>query len=113
MQPLQYDIRSYFRKTAKGVEESNGIVTEQFETTGPFSLAFVPGSETRTISEQGFVRSGSIYLVIAHGCGSQDTSDRRGVFRAGDILTDGKTDLYEIISVKTFPTEQTMNAREI
>jgi len=113
MQPLQYDVRSYYRKTAVGTEEHDGIVTETFETTGPFDLAFVPGAETRMLSEQGYVHSGSQYLVIADGCGSQDTASRKGVFRAGDILTDGEEDLYEIISVRTFPTEQTMTAREV
>ncbi len=113
MLPLQYDIRSYHRKTAVGTEDENGFVRETFETSGPFSLSFVPGSETREVGEQGFVKGGSQYLVIADGCGSQDTGDGRGVFRAGDILTDGENDLYEVISVTTYPTEQTMTAREL
>ena len=113
MLPMQYDIRSYHRKTAVSTEDSDGFVTEVFETDGPYSLAFVPGAETRTVSEQGFVHGESQYLVIADGCGSQDTKDGRGIFRAGDMLTDGEKDLYEVISVRTFPTEQQMTAREL
>lgn len=113
MQPLQYDIRSYYRKTAVGTEDENGFVTETFETSGPFSLAFVPGAETRSLGEQGYVHGESQYLVIADGCGSQDTSDGRGIFRAGDTLTDGENDLYSVVSVRTFPTEQTMTVREL
>lgn len=113
MLPLQYDIRSYYRKTAVQADGENGYITETFETTGPYSLAFVPGAETRSLTEQGYAHGDSQYLVIAHGYGSQDTKDGRGLFRAGDMLTDGQNDLYSVLSVRTFPTEQQMTVREL
>lgn len=112
MQPLRYDVRAYYRRTHIGTaDHTDGIADEVLSTTGPYELAFVPGSETRELGEQGYTRSGTTWLAIADGCGSQTVPG--GVFRAGDLLSDGHEDLYEVISVRTWPSEQTMTVREL
>ncbi len=105
MLPLSYDWRDYYRKHQTGTEEDDsGNVTPIYETEGPYTLAFRPGSDNEIITEQGYSVDQSIYLVIADGC---------DCFRSRDILTDGSEDLYEVLNVKTFPTEQLMYVREV
>lgn len=105
MLPLDFDIRSYFRKHQIGEEvDDEGRTEPLFDINGPFPIAFRPGQEARTITEQGYAYDQTVYYCIADGC---------DCFVAGDILTDGVNDLYRIEAVKTFPTEQTFYARAI
>ena len=105
MQPLSYDIRSYYRKHQSGeTVTDSGEVIPTFTTDGPYQLAFRSGGESRTLGETGYTSESEIYFVIADGV---------TVFKAGDILTDGTTDLYRCAVVKNWPTEQTMYVRAI
>jgi len=104
MQPLNYDIRSYYRKYQVAETEKNGIVTPIFETDGPISIAFRPGASQRQLLEQGYSEGSSVFFCIADGV---------NCIRAGDILTDGENELYVVLSVQTFPTEQTFYVRSL
>jgi len=102
MLPLNYDIRSYYRKHQTGEEVEDGIVTPTYSTDGPYSIAFRPGSNSRFLTEQGYTEASTTYFCIADGV---------DCFKSGDILTDGSDDLYILSDVKTFPTEQTFYVR--
>ena len=103
MRPLNYDVRHYWRKfQSDTVENEDGTTEPVWSVSGPFALAFVPGAERRTLTEQGFSYDGTTMFVIA---------DRCKEFRAGDILSDGTNDLYEVTDAKTFPTEQQLYVR--
>jgi len=105
MQPLNYDIRSYFRKHQIGeAVDDEGRTEPLFDITGPFAIAFRPGQQVRTQTEQGYAYDQTTYFCIADGV---------DCFESGDILTDGEDDLYKVISVKQFPTEQTFYARAL
>lgn len=105
MQPLNYDIRSYYRKHQTGeTEDAVGRVTPVYETTGPYSIAFRPGRSTRMTTEQGYTDSNTTFYCIADGV---------DCFESKDILSDGENDLYEIVDVQTWPTEQTFYVRQL
>ena len=105
MLPLDYDIRSYYRKHQVGEEtDREGRTEPTYQVTGPHPIAFRPGQQTKTLTEQGYAVDQTVYYCIADGC---------DFFESGDILTDGNADLYKVISVKTFPTEQTFYARAL
>lgn len=104
MLPLNYDIRSYYRKHQTGEETEDGIVTPTYSVDGPFSIAFRPGSMSRELTEQGLSDGSTLFFCIADGV---------RCFEPKDILTDGENDLYAVISVKTWPTEQTFYVRPV
>jgi len=104
MQPLNYDIRAYYRKHQTGTEVEDGVVTPTYTTDGPYNIAFRPGSRVRTLTEQGYTEAMTSHYCIADGV---------HVFDPGDILTDGTDDLYVIESVQDFPTEQTFYVRSV
>ena len=105
MQPLYCEERRLYLKHQIGEEEAeNGIVTPTYETSGPYRLSFTPGSQGRTLTEQGQSYHETTYFVIADGL---------RCFQPGDVLTDGTSDLFVIQTVKTFPTEQTMYVRAL
>ena len=104
MRPLNYDIRSYYRKHQVGETEDDGIVNPVYDTDGPYDIAFRAGSQSRILTEQGYSDAMTVYYCIADGV---------DCFRSGDILTDGTDDLFVITDVKTFPSEQTFYVRGI
>lgn len=110
MQPLYCDPRTYYRKHQVGeTVNDDGTVDPEFAVDGPYRLSFTPtdkgsGERQRPLGEQGFNADGVRFFVIA---------DAVKVFQSGDILTDGHNDLYEVLSVKTWPTEQTFYVREL
>lgn len=104
MQPLGYDNRMIYRKHQVGETVTDGIAEPTWQTDGPYLVAFRPGKQMITPSEQGYDVSQTVYYCIA-----PDTE----AFCSGDILTDGQNDLYIIQELKTFPTEQTFYARAL
>ena len=104
MQPLNYDIRSYYRKHQVGETVNDGIVSPIYETDGPYDIAFRPGSRSRQLTEQGYSEASTVYYCIADGI---------DCIQPGDILTDGAEDLYSVSEVSTYPTEQTFYVRGI
>lgn len=102
MQPLGYDIRSYYRRHQTGEAVEDGIVSLVYTTDGPYSIAFRPGQRSRTLTEQGRTVAPTSFFCIANGV---------HVFDPGDILTDGENDLYVIEEVMDWPTEQTFYVR--
>lgn len=105
MQPLNYDIRTYYRKHQTGENEDDvGNVVPVYATDGPYAIAFRPGAEIRTQTEQGYAVDQTQYLCIADGI---------SCIEVGDVLTDGDADLYKVQSVKTYPTEQLFYVRAL
>ena len=108
MQPLNHDIRSYYRKHAVSSDVTDtGVVSTEYKVDGPYSLAFRAGGASRSRGEQGFTYEGTQYLVIADGV---------HVFHAGDILTtdrQGEHERYAVTVVKDWPSEQTMYVRAL
>ena len=104
MLPLGYDIRSYYRKHQTGEDEEDGIVTPVYSTDGPYAIAFRPGQRSRTLTEQGYTEATTVFFCIADGI---------DCIEPGDILTDGEDDLYSVMEVSTYPTEQTFYVRSI
>lgn len=103
MQPINYDIRTCWRKHAVGEDVSDtGVVTPRYKVDGPYRLAFRSGQASRTRGEQGYTVEGTQYLVIADGV---------HIFEPGDILTSdraGRDERYKVSTVRDWPSEQTM-----
>jgi len=102
--PLGYDNRMVYRKHQVGETITDGIAEPNWETDGPYLVAFRPGKQMRQNTEEGYSETATVYYCIA-----PDTE----VFSSGDILTDGTNDLYEIRELKDFPTEQQFYVRAV
>ena len=104
MLPLNYDIRMMYRKHQVGDTVVDGIAEPTWETDGPHMVAFRPGREIRESTPQGYDYGKTNYMCIA-----PDTD----AFQSGDVLTDGTKDLYQVLDVGTYPTEQIFHVRAI
>lgn len=114
MNPMNHDIRSYYRKYQTGETVLDGIVTPTYAVEGPYRLAFRngpggkrAGNGQRSIGEEGYTDAMETYYVIAHNI---------HCFKSLDILCSddkGETELYRVETAKDYPTEQQLWVRRI
>lgn len=104
MQSMAYDVRSLYRYGPDGLREPNrGGAVQKWKRGRMYRVSMYPRESVRMINEYG-ISEDVLWLAIVN-----NTTD----FKLGDRLGDAKDIQYEVMKIRTYPTSQQMEVREI